>query len=152
MKILAQTMKDGSVRIVEAPSPLIAPGFVRVRTVCSAISPGTEGNKIVTGRMSLIGKARAKPDQVKQVLAMVGQLGLKHTIQKVRDKLDGAEPLGYSLAGVVTEIGPEVEHVAAGRPGRLRRRRLRQPRRRGGRAAQPGRARCPTASAPRRRR
>ncbi|MBK7188473.1 MAG: bi-domain-containing oxidoreductase [bacterium] len=114
MKILAQTMKDGSVRIVEAPSPLIAPGFVRVRTVSSAISPGTEGNKIVTGRMSLIGKARAKPDQVKQVLGMVGQLGLKHTIQKVRDKLDGGGPLGYSLAGIVTEIGPDVEHVAVG--------------------------------------
>ena len=90
MKILAQTMKDGSVRIVEAPSPLIAPGFVRVRTVSSAISPGTEGNKIVTGRMSLIGKARAKPEQAKQVLAMVGQLGLRNTIQKVRDKLTAA--------------------------------------------------------------
>ena len=114
MKILAQTMKDGSVRLVDAPSPLLAPGFVRVRTLCSAISPGTEGNKIVTGRMSLIGKARAKPEQAKQVLAMVGQLGLKHTIQKVRDKLDGAGPLGYSLAGLVTEVGPEVDHVAPG--------------------------------------
>ena len=114
MKILAQTMKDGSVRVVEAPSPLIAPGFVRVRTLWSAISPGTEGGKIVTGRMSLIGKARAKPEQAKQVLAMVGQLGLRHTIQKVRDKLDGAGPLGYSLAGLVTELGPEVDHVAMG--------------------------------------
>lgn len=114
LRILAQKMKDGSVAIVEAPSPLLAPGFVRVRTVCSAISPGTEGNKIVTGRMSLVGKARAKPEQAKQVLAMVGQLGLKHTIQKVRDKLDGAGPLGYSLAGVVTELGPEVDHVAVG--------------------------------------
>jgi polar amino acid transport system substrate-binding protein len=114
LKILAQTMKDGSVRILEAPSPLIAPGFVRVRPLYSAISPGTEGNKIVTGRMSLIGKARAKPDQVKQVLAMVGQLGLKNTIQKVRDKLDGAGPLGYSLAGLVTEVGPEVDHVSVG--------------------------------------
>jgi polar amino acid transport system substrate-binding protein len=114
LKILAQTMKDGSVRVLEAPSPLIAPGFVRVRPLFSAISPGTEGNKIVTGRMSLIGKARAKPDQVKQVLAMVGQLGLKNTIQKVRDKLDGAGPLGYSLAGLVTEVGPDVDHVAVG--------------------------------------
>ncbi|MBK8167108.1 MAG: bi-domain-containing oxidoreductase [bacterium] len=114
MKILAQTMKDGSVRIVDAPSPLIAPGFVRIRPLWSAISPGTEGNKIVTGRMSLIGKARAKPEQVKQVLAMVGQLGLRNTIQKVRDKLDGAGPLGYSLAGLVTELGPEVDHVAVG--------------------------------------
>ncbi|MHB8078578.1 MAG: bi-domain-containing oxidoreductase [Candidatus Krumholzibacteriia bacterium] len=114
MKILAQTMKDGSVRILEAPSPLLVPGFVRVRTLFSAISPGTEGNKIVTGRMSLLGKARAKPDQVRQVLGMVGQLGLRHTIQKVRDKLDGAQPLGYSVAGEVLEVGEGVDHVARG--------------------------------------
>lgn len=114
MKILAQTLKNGEVRVVEAPAPMLAPGCVRVRTVCSAISPGTEGGKIVTGRKSLIGKARAKPDQVKQVIDMVGQLGLKATIQKVRDKLEGAQPLGYSLAGVVVEASPDVHEFAPG--------------------------------------
>ncbi|MBK9303562.1 MAG: bi-domain-containing oxidoreductase [bacterium] len=114
MKILAQTLKDGAVRLVEAPAPLLPPGCVRVRTIFSAISPGTEGNKVVTGRMSLLGKARSKPDQVKQVLDMVGQLGLKNTIQKVRDKLEGAQPLGYSLSGEVLEAAPDVEGYAPG--------------------------------------
>lgn len=114
MKILAQTMKDGSVRVLEAPTPLLPSGHVRVRALYSAISPGTEGNKIVTGRKSLLGKARAKPDQVKQVLEMVGQVGLKSTIQKVRDKLEGAQPLGYSMAGEVIEVGEGVDKVAPG--------------------------------------
>lgn len=114
MKILAQTMKDGSVRVLEAPAPLLAPGCIRVRTLYSAISPGTEGNKIVTGRKSLLGKARAKPDQVKQVLEMVGQVGLKSTIQKVRDKLEGAQPLGYSMAGEVLAVGEGVDRFAVG--------------------------------------
>jgi len=114
LKILAQTMKDGSVRVLESPAPLLAPGFVRVRTLFSAISPGTEGNKVVMGKKSLLGKARAKPDQVKQVLGMVGQLGLKNTIRKVRDKLDGAQPLGYSLAGEVIEVGEGVDKVKPG--------------------------------------
>lgn len=114
MKILAQTLKDGAVRLVEAPAPLLGPGCVRVRTLVSAISAGTEGSKITTGRMSLIGKARAKPEQAKQVLAMVGQLGLRPTIQKVRDKLEGAQPLGYSLAGEVIEVGAGVEGLAPG--------------------------------------
>ena len=114
MKILAQTMKDGSVKVLEAPAPLLTPGFVRVRTLFSAISPGTEGNKIVTGKKSLIGKARAKPDQVKLVLEMVGQVGLKNTIQKVRDKLEGAQPLGYSMAGEVIEVGEGVDKVQVG--------------------------------------
>lgn len=101
-------------RVIETPAPLLFPGGIRVRTIASAISPGTEGNKIVTGKMSLIGKARAKPDQVKMVMGMVGQLGLKNTIQKVRDKLDGAGPLGYSLAGEVIEVGEGVSNVNVG--------------------------------------
>ena len=43
--------------LIDAPPPLLGPGCVRVRTLCSAVSPGTEGNKIVTGRKSLLGKA-----------------------------------------------------------------------------------------------
>ncbi len=114
MRILAQKLKDGSVRVVEAPSPLLVPGSVRVRTLFSAISPGTEGNKIVTGRKSLLGKARARPEQARQVLEMVGQLGWRETLQKVRDKLEGAQPLGYSLCGRVIEVAPGVEKVAPG--------------------------------------
>ncbi len=52
LKILAQTMNNGSVRVLEAPAPLLPAGYVRVRTLFSAISPGTEGNKIVTGKKS----------------------------------------------------------------------------------------------------
>lgn len=114
MNILTQTIKDGSVRILETPAPLLTPGCVRVKTLYSAISPGTEGNKIVTGRKSLIGKARAKPEQVKLVLNMVGQIGIGPTIRKVRDKLDGAQPLGYSLAGEVVEVAPGVDKVKVG--------------------------------------
>jgi len=114
VNILVQTLKDGSVRLLETPSPQLAPGCVRVKTLYSAISPGTEGSKIVTGRKSLIGKARAKPDQVKQVLGMVSQIGLRPTIRKVRDKLEGAEPLGYSLAGEVIEVAEGVDKVQPG--------------------------------------
>jgi predicted dehydrogenase/threonine dehydrogenase-like Zn-dependent dehydrogenase len=114
LKILAQTLKNGDVIVLEAPAPDLAPGCVRVRTLHSAISPGTEGTKIVTGRMSLIGKARAKPDQVKQVIEMAGQLGVKNTIRKVRDKLEGAQPLGYSTCGEVTGLGEGVDRFAIG--------------------------------------
>ena len=69
---------------MDAPAPLLGAGCVRVRTRCSAVSPGTEGNKIVTGKKSLIGKARARPDQVRMVLDMVRSVGVKTTIQKVR--------------------------------------------------------------------
>jgi predicted dehydrogenase/threonine dehydrogenase-like Zn-dependent dehydrogenase len=109
LKILGQKLKDGSVNVIEAPDPMLPEGFIRVRTLYSAISPGTEGGKVITGKKSLIGKARAKPQQAMQALEMVKSLGLKNTILKVRAKLEGAQPLGYSLCGEVIETGNRVE-------------------------------------------
>ena len=71
MRILGQKLMDGSVSVVEAPDPMLPEGFIRVRTLYSAISPGTEGGKVITGKKSLIGKARAKPQQAMQALGMV---------------------------------------------------------------------------------
>ncbi len=114
MKVVGQTLKDGAVRILDAPPPVLPPGFVRVRTLYSAISPGTEGGKVVAGRMSLFGKAKAKPEQVRQVLDMAKQIGIRPTFQKVRDKLEGAQPLGYSSAGEIIEVGDGVDGYAIG--------------------------------------
>lgn len=114
MKILGQKFKDGSVNVIEAPDPMLPEGFIRVRTLYSAISPGTEGGKIITGKKSLIGKARAKPQQALQALEMVKSLGLKNTILKVKSKLEGAQPLGYSLCGEVIETGNGVEGFQSG--------------------------------------
>ena len=84
MRILGQKLSDGSVEVFEAPDPVISEGFVRVRTLYSAISAGTEGGKVITGKKSLIGKARAKPEQAKQAQQMIRSLGLKNTIRKVK--------------------------------------------------------------------
>ncbi len=116
MQILALTFRDGEVSLIEAPPPALGPGCIRVRTLHSAVSPGTEGNKVRTGKQSLLGKARSRPDQVRQVMEMVRQTGLKGTMQKVRAKLEGAQSLGYSLSGRVVEVAPGVE---AFRPGDL---------------------------------
>ncbi len=114
MKILGQKLSDGSVQVFEAPDPIITDGFVRVVTLYSAISAGTEGGKVITGKMSLLGKARSKPAQVMQVVGMAKSLGLKATYLKVKSKLEGAQPLGYSLCGRVTEISGDVDHVKVG--------------------------------------
>ena len=114
MRILAQRLKDGYVSVVEAPSPVLEAGFLRVRTLHSAVSPGTEGGKVIVGRKSLLGKAKAKPRQVRQTLDMVRSLGLGPTIRKVKAKLEGAEPLGYSLCGQIIELGEGVSGLEPG--------------------------------------
>jgi polar amino acid transport system substrate-binding protein len=114
LRILGQRLSDGSVEIVEAPDPGMLQGSIRVDTLFSAVSPGTEGGKIRSGRMSLLEKARARPEQAAQALSMVRTLGLANTIRKVRSRLEGAQPLGYSLCGRVTETLGDCHGIAVG--------------------------------------
>ena len=51
----------------------------------------------------------ARPDLVRQVVDKVRREGLVTTLDKVRTKLDTPIPLGYSCAGQVLDVGPDVE-------------------------------------------
>jgi predicted dehydrogenase/threonine dehydrogenase-like Zn-dependent dehydrogenase len=87
---------------------------VLVRTLYSLISTGTEMMKVTEARLSLVGKARARPDQVRKVLDSVAQQGPVATYTKAINKLDSYTPLGYSLCGVVVEVGAGAEEFAVG--------------------------------------
>jgi predicted dehydrogenase len=63
----------------------------------------------------MVGMARARPDQVRKVLDQVQQQGVVTTYKKVMNKLDSYTPLGYSLCGVVTEVGKGAEEFQVGR-------------------------------------
>jgi len=69
---------------------------------------------IELARKSLIGKARARPDLVKQVIAKIKTEGLGQTLHKVFAKLDTPIALGYSCAGTVVEVGQGVCGLRAG--------------------------------------
>lgn len=96
--------QDGRLELQEVPSPQPPPGGILVRTACSVISPGTEKMKVEQARMSLLQKARARPDQVKKVLDTARTLGWKSALEKVRNRLESPTPLGYSAAGVVVAV------------------------------------------------
>ncbi len=114
MKQIAQNYKSGELALLEVPMPAARPGGVVVRTEFSLISTGTEMMKINESKLSLLGKARARPDQVKKVMQSVSQQGLRATYRKVSDRLDSYTPLGYSLCGEVAEVGAGMEHLAVG--------------------------------------
>jgi len=114
MKQIAQNYKTGEITLLEVPVPACKPGGVLVRTDFSLISMGTEAMKIHESKLSLIGKARARPDQVKKVMATMAQLGPVATYQKVMNRLDSYTPLGYSLAGVVVAVGAGAEEFKVG--------------------------------------
>jgi len=83
------------------PAPSISPGFVLVRNHYSLISAGTERSTVSTGKASLVGKARQRPDLVKQVLETFKKEGFSETLKRVRTKLETLKELGYSSAGTV---------------------------------------------------
>ncbi len=101
MKQLIQNFKSGELYIDDLPIPAVTEGYVLVANHFSLISAGTEKTTVSTGQASLIGKARMRPDLVKQVIQNYKKEGLKATIEKVKTKLDSLKALGYSSAGVV---------------------------------------------------
>jgi len=114
MKQVSQNYKSGAIRLENVSTPAMKSGGVLVQSVFSVISAGTEGMKVKEGKLSYIGKARARPDQVKKVLQSVQQQGLWATYQKVMNKLDSLTPLGYSLSGIVLEVGAGAEEFTVG--------------------------------------
>jgi predicted dehydrogenase/threonine dehydrogenase-like Zn-dependent dehydrogenase len=107
MKQITQNYKNGEIKLEEVKIPALKSGGTLVRTHYSLISLGTEGMKAREGKLSYLGKARARPDQVKKVIQSIKQQGLKATYEKVMNKLDSLTPLGYSLSGVVESVSED---------------------------------------------
>jgi predicted dehydrogenase/threonine dehydrogenase-like Zn-dependent dehydrogenase len=114
MKQIAQNYKSGELAVLDVPAPACRPGGVLVRSLFSLISTGTEMMKVSEASMSMVGMARARPDQVRTVLDAVHQQGVLTTYKKVMNRLDSYTPLGYSLCGVVTEVGRGAEEFKVG--------------------------------------
>ncbi|MEP7022232.1 MAG: bi-domain-containing oxidoreductase [Actinomycetota bacterium] len=114
MKQIAQNYKTGELSVLDVPAPVCRPGGVLVQSLFSLISTGTEMMKVSEAKKSMVGMARARPDQVRKVLDSVAQQGAVTTYKKVMDRLDSYTPLGYSLCGVVTAVGRGAEEFRVG--------------------------------------
>ena len=122
MKQILQNIRSGKLSVADVPEPVLAGPGVLVATQASVISAGTEKMLMDFASKGFIGKAKARPDQVKQVLDKIKRDGLKATIQTVLARLDQPMALGYSAAGTVLAASPEVsirpgERVACGGAG-----------------------------------
>lgn len=105
MKQLLQHLKTGEIVIEDVPAPVCLPGGVVVRNHFSLVSAGTERATVEFARQSLIGKARSRPDIVRQVMNRARTDGLLGTYRAAMARLDQMMPLGYTSAGEVLEVG-----------------------------------------------
>jgi len=114
MDQLTQKLSNGEMVVQELPMPQLGLGMVLVKNHYSLISAGTEGSTVKAARQSLIGKAKARPQQVAQVLQVLKQQGVVQTYRAVTKKLEAYSPLGYSCAGEVIEVADDVTEFKVG--------------------------------------
>ncbi|MBN2582457.1 MAG: bi-domain-containing oxidoreductase [Planctomycetes bacterium] len=114
MKQVLQNLRTGQLDLAEVPAPGVGRNTVLIQTRASLISAGTERMLVEFGQASLLAKARAQPDKVKQVLDKIRAEGLLPTLETVFSRLDEPLPLGYCNAGVVLEVGENVSRFAVG--------------------------------------
>jgi predicted dehydrogenase/threonine dehydrogenase-like Zn-dependent dehydrogenase len=114
MKQIVQSPKSGRLELSEVPAPAVGTGQILVRNHYSVMSPGTEKMAMDFARKSMLGKARGRPDLVRQVVRKLQHDGPLPTYRAVMNRLDAPQPLGYSCAGVVEEVGDGVTGFAPG--------------------------------------
>ena len=106
MKQVLQNLKNGKTELIEVPIPTVSSKQLLIQSKNSLISAGTERMLVEFGKTSLIGKAKAQPDKVKQVLDKIKTEGLLPTLEAVFTRLDEPLPLGYCNAGkIISDCG-----------------------------------------------
>jgi len=114
MEQLTQILKDGQMQLLEVPFPALGKGQVMVRNHYSVISAGTEGKTVKDARLSYIGKAKSRQEEVKKVIAAAKTHGVMKTYKMVMNKLESPNPLGYSCAGEIIEVADDIKHLNVG--------------------------------------
>lgn len=107
-------LKKGIVYPTNVPAPMVSTGNILVQVASSCISVGTEMPGVKNSGTNIIERALKQPENVKKVINAVRSDGIKKTFTRVKSKLDGGSPLGYSAAGTVIDIGEGVENVKLG--------------------------------------
>lgn len=107
-------IKAGAAVVEDVPAPLVGRKNILVRVTHSCISVGTEMAGVRMSGLPLYQRALKQPENVKRVLEMMRDQGVKRTMDRVMGKLSAGSATGYSAAGVVIELGEEVEGFAVG--------------------------------------
>ena len=114
MEELTQKLSNGEMTVQELPMPQLTKGMVLVKNHYSLISAGTEGSTVKAARQNYLAKAKARPQQVAQVMQVLKTQGIVQTYRTVMKKLEAYSPLGYSCAGEVIEVAADVNDYKVG--------------------------------------
>lgn len=114
MKQVIHPILGGVASLKETPTSAPRRGAVLVQSAASLLSAGTERMTVEFASKNLLQKARARPDLVRQVLDKARREGILTALETVRHRLDQPLALGYSCAGIVTDVGAGVSGFRVG--------------------------------------
>jgi predicted dehydrogenase/threonine dehydrogenase-like Zn-dependent dehydrogenase len=114
LRAVIENNRTGAVTVADLPEPALVGSGILVRTEVSVVSAGTERVMIELAQKSLLGKARERPDLVRQVVDKARRDGIATTVDAVMTRLDTPVPLGYSSAGTVIAVSPDVDEFKVG--------------------------------------
>ena len=107
------TSKKGVV-VKDTIEPSLGRGTVKIRVYYSCISAGTEMTSVKGSNQSMLQRAIQHPEQVKQVLDIAMQQGIKKAFNKVDSSMERLGSSGYSVSGKIVEVGADVDGFKVG--------------------------------------
>lgn len=105
MKQVLQNMQSRKTSVTDVPIPQPRPKTALVQTATSLVSAGTERMLVDFAAKNLIGKAKARPDLVRQVVDKAKREGILPAMGAALNRLDQPMTLGYSSAGTILACG-----------------------------------------------
>ncbi|HMZ45005.1 MAG TPA: bi-domain-containing oxidoreductase [Anaerolineales bacterium] len=114
MKQLLQNIKNGNTTVEDIPIPTPREGQALIKVAASLVSAGTERMVVEFAEKSYLGKARSRPDLVKQTLDKAKREGIMPTVNAVFNRLDQPMALGYSTAGTIVALGKNMQGFKVG--------------------------------------
>lgn len=114
-------IKKGNAFLEDVPRPTIKLGTINVKVQYSCISQGTEISGVKNSGKSrlekIIGAVKDKPEIIEKIKKKLKEDGIKKTFEIVKkgSTLDDiVKPTGYSISGIVTEVGKGIDNIKIG--------------------------------------
>jgi predicted dehydrogenase/threonine dehydrogenase-like Zn-dependent dehydrogenase len=108
-------VKGGTVSVEEAPPPSCGPGMALVRVSHSLISSGTESSFVDSRGVAGYALKKARdPLNIEKVRRKLAAVGVRGTLDIVRNKLFEFQAPGYSSAGIIVACGPDAPGFSVG--------------------------------------
>lgn len=108
-------IKSGDVFVEEVPPPAVPRAGALVRVHSSLISSGTESGNVSTGGTgALLLKSAQNPLNVEKVKRKIASVGVRSTLDLIRNKLFEFQMPGYSTSGIVVACGEDLHGYRVG--------------------------------------